>query len=51
MAKMTWSELIERCRREDLNLMTKELYFVFCDPTNGLGPVLENLGDHFGISD
>ena len=46
MAKMTWNELIELCRRQDLNLMTKELYIVFSDPTNGLGPVLENLDDH-----
>jgi uncharacterized protein len=46
MPKMTWNELIELCRRQDLNLMTKELFNRFSDPTNGLGPVLENLDDH-----
>jgi uncharacterized protein len=47
MAKMTWNEVIEFCRRQEhLNLKTKELYIVFSEPTDGLVPVLENIDAH-----
>lgn len=48
MAKMTWNEVIEFCRQQgsSLMMMTKELYVVFSEPTNGLTPVMENMDDH-----
>jgi hypothetical protein len=48
MAKMTWNEVIEFCRQpgSSLMMMTKELYVVFSEPTNGLTPIMENMDDH-----
>jgi hypothetical protein len=46
MANMTWDRLVEFCRQQNLDIMTKELYAVFSDPVDGLGPVLENVEAH-----
>jgi uncharacterized protein YciI len=48
MAELTWNELIEFCRQQDgkLMMMTKELYIVFSEPTNGLAPIMENIDEH-----
>lgn len=48
MSKMTWNEVIEYCRQQADNLvmMTKELYIVFAEPTNGLAPIMENMDEH-----
>lgn len=42
--KMSWNELLEWSRRQ--GLLAKRLYVVVSEPTNGLGPVLENLDPH-----
>lgn len=41
---MTWQELVDYSETHDL--LAKRLYVVFSEPTNGLGPVLENLDPH-----
>lgn len=46
MARMTWNEVIEFCRKQDLGLKTKELYAVFSEPTNGIEPVMEVIDEH-----
>ena len=46
MAQMTWDSVVEFCRQHDSRMKTKELYAVFSDPTNGLGPVMENIEAH-----
>lgn len=46
MARMTWDTVVEFCRQHDARMKTKELYAVFSDPTNGLGPVMENIEPH-----
>jgi uncharacterized protein len=42
--KMPWNDLLEWSRQHDL--LAKRLYVVMSEPTNGLGPVLENLDPH-----
>ena len=39
-----WQEMVEMCKNK--GLLAKQLYVVFTTPTNGLGPVMENLEDH-----
>ena len=39
-----WPGMVEMC--EGKGLLAKQLYVVFTTPTNGLGPVMENLDDH-----
>lgn len=48
MSKMTWNETVEFCRQQDSSLvmMTKELFVVFSEPTNGIAPIMENIEDH-----
>lgn len=41
---MAWQDLVTYS--ETHNLLAKRLYVVFSEPTNGLGPVLENLDPH-----
>lgn len=41
---MSWSELVEYSRTSQLH--AKNLYLLVSEPTNGLGPVLENLDPH-----
>lgn len=41
---MLWKDLVEYSETHDL--LAKRLYVVFSEPTNGLGPVLENLDPH-----
>ena len=41
---MLWHDLVEYSQTHDL--LAKRLYVVFSQPTNGLGPVLENLDPH-----
>ncbi len=40
----TWDEMVGKCT--ELGLLAKKLYVVFTSPTNGLGPVMENLDEH-----
>ena len=40
----TWDEMIGKCN--ELGLLAKKLYVVFTTPTNGLGPIMENLDEH-----
>ncbi|MEU6603156.1 YciI family protein [Streptomyces flaveolus] len=42
--RMPWDELISWS--QDHNLLAKRLYVVISEPTNGIGPVLENLEPH-----
>jgi uncharacterized protein len=42
--RMSWPELLTWS--EEHNLLAKRLYIVLSEPTNGLGPVLENLEPH-----
>lgn len=42
--QMHWSDLVEWSKEH--NLLAKRLYIVTSAPTNGLGPVLENLEPH-----
>jgi uncharacterized protein len=48
MSKMTWNETVAFCRQQDSSLvmMTKELYVVFSEPTNGIEPIMENIEEH-----
>ena len=39
-----WDELVGKC--EGMGLLAKHLYVVFTTPTNGMGPVMENLEAH-----
>lgn len=41
---MPWDELIQWSKDHDL--LAKRLYVVISEPTNGIGPVLENLEPH-----
>ncbi|GAA1687604.1 hypothetical protein GCM10009765_41370 [Fodinicola feengrottensis] len=41
---MAWKDLVEYSETHEL--LAKQLYVVFSTPTNGLGPVLENLDPH-----
>lgn len=41
---MRWQELLDYSDTHDL--LAKRLYVVFSEPTNGLGPVLDNLDPH-----
>ncbi|MFC4942864.1 YciI family protein [Pseudonocardia sp. GCM10023141] len=41
---MAWRDLVEYSETHDL--LAKRLFVVFSNPTNGLGPVLENLDPH-----
>ena len=41
---MRWQDLVEYSESHDLLAM--RLYVLFSEPTNGLGPVLENLDSH-----
>lgn len=41
---MRWQELVDYSETHDL--LAKRLYVVFSEPTNGLGPVLDNLDPH-----
>lgn len=41
---MHWSDLVTYSTEHDL--LAKQLYVVFSEPTNGLRPVLENLDEH-----
>ncbi len=40
--KVTAQEVLDRCE----GMLRKQMYVVFTTPTNGLGPVLENLEPH-----
>lgn len=42
--RMAWTDLVEYSETHDL--LAKQLYVLFSTPTNGLGPVLENLDPH-----
>jgi uncharacterized protein YciI len=42
--RMRWNDLVDYSETHDL--LAKRLYVVFSEPTNGLGPVLENLDPH-----
>ncbi|MEV0074095.1 MULTISPECIES: YciI family protein [unclassified Amycolatopsis] len=42
--RMPWQDLVEYSETHEL--LAKQLYVVFSTPTNGLGPVLENLDPH-----
>ena len=39
----TWDEMVGKCT--ELGLLAKKLYVVFTTPTDGLGPVMENLDE------
>ena len=39
-----WTELVQYSK--DHNLLAKQLYVVFSEPTNGIGPVMENIDPH-----
>ena len=41
---VNWPEMIEMCEKK--GLLAKQLYVVFTSPTDGLGPVMENLEQH-----
>ncbi|ODU06438.1 MAG: hypothetical protein ABS81_04330 [Pseudonocardia sp. SCN 72-86] len=41
---MAWQDLVDYSTTHDL--LAKQLFVVFSEPTNGLGPVLENLDPH-----
>ncbi|MCE7001619.1 YciI family protein [Kibdelosporangium philippinense] len=43
-AKMLWSDLVKY--GEEQGLLGKQLFIVFSNPTNGIGPILENLDTH-----
>jgi uncharacterized protein len=43
-ARHPWQELI--AWSQEHNLLAKRLYLVLSEPTQGLGPVLDNLDDH-----
>ena len=42
-----WAGLVKQC--EELGLLAKKLYAVFTTPTDGLGPVMENLDEHLAF--
>jgi hypothetical protein len=39
-----WTELVQYSK--DHNLLAKQLYVVFSEPTSGIGPVMENIDPH-----
>ncbi len=39
-----WAGMVKMC--EDHGLLAKRLYVIFTTPTDGLGPVMENLDEH-----
>jgi len=41
---MPWRELVQYS--EEHNLLAKRLYVVFSEPTDGIGPIMENLDPH-----
>ncbi len=41
---VTWNDILERC--ESMGVLAKKLYVVFTSPSEGLGKVMENLGEH-----
>lgn len=43
-AGQSWQELVSWSQEH--NLLAKRLYLVLSEPTQGLGPVLDNLDDH-----
>lgn len=42
--KMPWQELVELCTTK--GLLAKQLWVISSKPTNGLGPILDNLEEH-----
>jgi uncharacterized protein YciI len=42
-----WAGLVEMCT--DKGLLAKKMYVVFTSPTNGLGPVMENVEEHLAF--
>lgn len=42
--KMPWQELVELCNTK--GLLAKQLWVISSKPTNGLGPILDNLEEH-----
>jgi uncharacterized protein len=42
--KMPWHELVELCTTK--GLLAKQLWVISSKPTNGLGPILDNLEEH-----
>jgi uncharacterized protein YciI len=42
--KMPWKELVELCNTK--GLLAKQLWVISSKPTNGLGPILDNLEEH-----
>ena len=43
---MSWADLL--AWSDEHGLLAKRLYVVLSEPTNGLGPVLDNLDEHVG---
>ena len=41
---MPWQELVELCTTK--GLLAKQLWVISSKPTNGLGPILDNLEEH-----
>ncbi|QUQ68871.1 YciI family protein [Kutzneria sp. CA-103260] len=41
---MSWPDLVDWSRQHDL--LAKQLYVIISEPTDGIGPVLDNLDDH-----
>jgi len=44
-----WAGMVAMC--EEKGLLAKSLYVVFTTPTDGLGPVMENLEDHLAYQE
>lgn len=42
-----WAGMVEMCTEK--GLLAKKLYVVFTTPTDGMGPVMENLDDHLAF--
>ena len=42
--EMTWQSMVDYSREHEL--LAKQLYVVFSEPTNGLGPILEVVDEH-----
>ena len=42
--EMTWQSMVDYSR--EYELPAKQLYVVFSEPTNGLGPILEVVDEH-----
>jgi uncharacterized protein YciI len=43
-AEMTWQSMLDYSREHEL--LAKQLYVVFSEPTNGLGPIMEVVDEH-----